>query len=64
MFKNRMPRRLLGSDRDKVRKLEIHVTVVGKPMRKGSHGKPHTWKDNIKLNPRTVVCGMGADNSA
>ena len=51
-----MPKGLLGSDKDKVRKLEIHMTVVGKPVRKGLHGKPHTWKDNIKVNPHTVVC--------
>jgi hypothetical protein len=25
-------------------KLEIHVTVVEKFVRKGSHGKPRTWK--------------------
>jgi hypothetical protein len=37
-------------------KLEIHVTVVGKPVSKGSHGKPRTWKHNINVNPHTVAC--------
>jgi hypothetical protein len=37
-------------------KLEIRMTVVGKPVRKGSHGKPRTWKYKIKVNPHTVVC--------
>jgi len=32
------------------------MILVGKTVKKGSHGKLHTWKDNIKVNPRTVVC--------